>query len=220
MPMSGILTSGISWKAAFIFYGIMGLIWYCFWLWLTFEKPRYHPAISIQEMKYIEKSLGDSVKLQMPTIATTPWYEISRSMPVYAIIVANFCRSWNFYLLVLYQSKYLKHKFKYEIAEVSEKLKIMQSIWINAFIFPLSGWNSRCTASFVDDNHCPNWRNVGWSFAQEWHNVNNKCPKSIQLWWLWTRGSVFLSRCPCINWSKFIKDSLLISITNLLVVSW
>lgn len=119
MPMSGILTSWISWKAAFYFYGVMGLIWYCFWLWLSFEKPRYHPAISIQELKYIEKSLGDSVKLQMPTIATTPWHEICRSMPVYAIIVANFCRSWNFYLLVLYQSKYLKHSFNYEIAEVS-----------------------------------------------------------------------------------------------------
>ncbi|CRL01215.1 CLUMA_CG014417, isoform A [Clunio marinus] len=117
MPMSGILTSWISWKAAFYFYGVMGIIWYCFWLWLSFEKPRYHPAISIQELKYIEKSLGESVKLQMPTIATTPWYEISRSMPVYAIIVANFCRSWNFYLLVLYQSKYLKHSFNYEIAE-------------------------------------------------------------------------------------------------------
>lgn len=118
MPMSGILTGWIGWQAAFYFYGVMGLCWFCFWLWLSFEKPRYHPSISIQELKYIEKSLGDSVQLAMPTIATTPWHAICRSWPVYAIIVANFCRSWNFYLLVLYQSKYLKHSFKYEIAEV------------------------------------------------------------------------------------------------------
>ncbi|CAO1352353.1 unnamed protein product [Diamesa hyperborea] len=117
MPMSGILTGWIGWQAAFYFYGVMGLCWFCFWLWLSFEKPRYHPSISIQELKYIEKSLGDSVQLAMPTIATTPWHAICRSWPVYAIIVANFCRSWNFYLLVLYQSKYLKHSFKYEIAE-------------------------------------------------------------------------------------------------------
>lgn len=38
-------------------------------------------------------------------------------MPVYAIIVANFCRSWNFYLLVLYQSAYLKHVFDFRIEE-------------------------------------------------------------------------------------------------------
>ena len=157
MPLCGILTSWLSWKAAFYFYGVMGLFWYCFWLWLTFEKPRNHPAISLQELKYIEKSLGESVKLQMPTIATTPWHEISRSMPVYAIIVANFCRSWNFYLLVLYQSKYLKHKFNYHLAEVGASVYNILSIKQSYF----TGWNSRCTATFVDDNYCSIWRNVG-----------------------------------------------------------
>ncbi|XP_050085285.1 vesicular glutamate transporter 1 [Anopheles aquasalis] len=117
MPMSGILTGSISWHAPFYFYGVMGLIWYCFWLWLSFEKPRQHPTISVKELKYIEKSLGDSVSLPMPTIATTPWRHFLTSMPVYAIIVANFCRSWNFYLLVLYQSAYLKHSFDFRIEE-------------------------------------------------------------------------------------------------------
>lgn len=178
----------------------MGLIWYCFWLWLSFEKPRYHPAISIQELKYIEKSLGDSVKLQMPTIATTPWHEITRSMPVYAIIVANFCRSWNFYLLVLYQSKYLKHSFNYEIAEVRFDMMLwMEKIMIMMMI---SGGNSRCTASFVDDNNCTFWWNVGWSFTQKRYHVNNKCPKSFQLRWIWTRRIILLICCPCDDWCK------------------
>jgi hypothetical protein len=39
-------------------------------------------------------------------------------MPVYAIIVANFCRSWNFYLLVLFQASYLKSTFHLQIQEV------------------------------------------------------------------------------------------------------
>lgn len=87
------------------------------WLWLIFEKPRVHPTITVEEMKYIEKSLGDSVQHSMPTIASTPWHDIVRSKPVYAIIVANFCRSWNFYMLVLYQSKYLSEKFGFALAE-------------------------------------------------------------------------------------------------------
>ncbi|XP_053694884.1 vesicular glutamate transporter 1 [Sabethes cyaneus] len=117
MPMSGILTGWISWHAPFYFYGLMGLVWYCFWLWLSFEKPRQHPTITLKELKYIEKSLGESVQLPMPTISTTPWKAMATSMPVYAIIVANFCRSWNFYLLVLYQSAYLKHSFDFRIEE-------------------------------------------------------------------------------------------------------
>ncbi|XP_001654157.2 vesicular glutamate transporter 1 [Aedes aegypti] len=117
MPMSGILTGWISWHAPFFFYGLCGITWYCFWLWLSFEKPRQHPTISLKELKYIEKSLGDSVSLPMPKISTTPWRAMATSMPVYAIIVANFCRSWNFYLLVLYQSAYLKHSFDFKIEE-------------------------------------------------------------------------------------------------------
>lgn len=116
MPVSGMLTGWISWKAAFYFYGVMGVIWYTFWLWLSFEKPRIHPAITIKELKYIEKSLGETNPCtQMPTFKTTPWKAFFTSMPVYAIIVANFCRSWNFYLLVLYQSAYLKQTFGFAI---------------------------------------------------------------------------------------------------------
>lgn len=118
LPLSGILADVVGYQAPFYAYGMFGITWYIFWLWLCFESPRKHPAISIPELKYIEKSLGEtSLQPSMPSMKTTPWHEISRSMPVYAIIVANFCRSWNFYLLVLYQSSFLKHKFDIKIEE-------------------------------------------------------------------------------------------------------
>ena len=117
MPVCGFLTQWISWKAPFYCYGVVGMFWYIFWLWLTFEKPRIHPAISIKELKYIEKSLGESNPSPiMPTFKTTPWKEFFTSMPVIAIIVANFGRSWNFYLLVLYQSAYFKQTFGFKLA--------------------------------------------------------------------------------------------------------
>jgi ACS family sodium-dependent inorganic phosphate cotransporter-like MFS transporter 6/7/8 len=99
--------------------GVTGIIWYLVWLWLTFEKPAKHPTISARELMYIEQSLGQSTQLAMPTLSNTPWRCFFTSMPVYAIIVANFCRSWNFYLLVLFQSKYLQTTFDLKIEEVS-----------------------------------------------------------------------------------------------------
>lgn len=96
----------------------MGLIWYLFWLWLCFEKPSLHPTISARELNYIETSLGAVKQSAAPTIVNTPWKEFFTSMPVYAIIVANFCRSWNFYLLVLFQASYL-HSFNFEVSAVS-----------------------------------------------------------------------------------------------------
>ncbi|XP_030921665.1 vesicular glutamate transporter 1-like, partial [Geospiza fortis] len=40
------------------------------------------------------------------------------SMPVYAIIVANFCRSWTFYLLLISQPAYFEEVFGFEISKV------------------------------------------------------------------------------------------------------
>lgn len=94
----------------------MGLIWYGFWMWLSFEKPRTHPTIDPAEMKYIEEAIGP-VTLAPPTLRTTPWKAIFTSMPVYAIIIANFCRSWTFYLLLISQPMYFKEVFKYDVDE-------------------------------------------------------------------------------------------------------
>ena len=118
LPLSGFLISTISWQSTFYFYGICGMLWYIAWLWLVFEKPCKHPTISMSELRYIESSLGE-VDQSIPTIANTPWKAFSTSMPVYAIIVANFCRSWNFYLLVLYQAAFFEGRFHLKMEEVT-----------------------------------------------------------------------------------------------------
>lgn len=118
MPLSGCLTTIFGWTASFYFYGMCGLIWYCFWLWLAFEKPSKHPCISARELRYIEDSLGQGqAQMAMPTFATTPWRKFLTSMPVHAIIVANFCRSWNFYLLVLFQARFMHEAFGMALLE-------------------------------------------------------------------------------------------------------
>lgn len=47
-----------------------------------------------------------------------PWRRFFTSMPVYAIIVANFCRSWTFYLLLISQPAYFEEVFGFEISKV------------------------------------------------------------------------------------------------------
>ena len=97
--------------------GLFGLIWYLFWAWLSFEKPCLHPTILSSERRYIEDSLAH-VQPSVPNLKTTPWKAFFTSMPVYAIIVANFCRSWTFYLLIISQPMYFKEVFHFEIGKV------------------------------------------------------------------------------------------------------
>ncbi|XP_046962471.1 vesicular glutamate transporter 1 [Vanessa cardui] len=117
MPLSGLLTDYISWQTPFYFYGISGIIWYILWLWLVFERPSKHPHITAKELTYIEQSIGTATQAAMPGFFSTPWREFATSPPVYAIIVANFCRTWNFCLLVIFQSAYFNTRFNMQITE-------------------------------------------------------------------------------------------------------
>ena len=121
MPISGFLADQIGWFAPYYFYGCLGVVWYMFWLWLAFEKPSKHPSITPREQLYIEQSINATTGKndKQPTFATTPWAKVFTSMPVWAIIVANFARSWTFYLLLITQPKYFKEVFQMDLTEGS-----------------------------------------------------------------------------------------------------
>lgn len=57
-------------------------------------------------------------------LKTIPWKAILTSKPVYAIIVANFARSWTFYLLLQNQLTYMKEALGMKITDVSLPLKL------------------------------------------------------------------------------------------------
>merc|ERR1719402_558307 len=136
MPVSGYLAQGFGWWAPYYFYGCAGICWYMFWLWLSFEKPAKHPSISAREQIYIEQSIGD-MKAAPPTIMSTPWFKVFTCMPVWAIIVANFARSWTFYLLLITQPKYFKEVFDMNVAEGSTLAALPHLIM--TIIVPLGG---------------------------------------------------------------------------------
>ncbi|KAL7078730.1 hypothetical protein ACQ4LE_002392 [Meloidogyne hapla] len=107
LPISAWLVSYTHWSAPFYIYGIAGVLWSIFWFSLTFERPAFHPTISAKEKEHIEASIGQVSQTQ-PTLSTIPWRAILTSRPVWAIIVANFARSWNFYLLLQNQLTYMR----------------------------------------------------------------------------------------------------------------
>ncbi|XP_066541452.1 vesicular glutamate transporter 3 isoform X1 [Hoplias malabaricus] len=119
MPLAGVLVQYVGWPSVFYVYGVFGIIWYTFWLLLAYESPAEHPTISEEERTYIETTIGEGANLLSATEKfKTPWRQFFTSMPVYAIIVANFCRSWTFYLLLISQPAYFEEVFGFPISKV------------------------------------------------------------------------------------------------------
>jgi ACS family sodium-dependent inorganic phosphate cotransporter-like MFS transporter 6/7/8 len=43
--------------------GSFGMVWYMFWLLVSYESPAKHPTITDEERRYIEESIGESANL-------------------------------------------------------------------------------------------------------------------------------------------------------------
>uniref|UniRef100_A0AAQ5XIW3 Major facilitator superfamily (MFS) profile domain-containing protein n=1 Tax=Amphiprion ocellaris TaxID=80972 RepID=A0AAQ5XIW3_AMPOC len=119
MPLAGILVQYVGWSSVFYIYGVFGIIWYVLWLLLAYGSPAEHPTITDEERMYIESTIGETInQLSATEKFKTPWRRFFTSMPVYAIIVANFCRSWTFYLLLISQPAYFEEVFGFPISKV------------------------------------------------------------------------------------------------------
>ncbi|CAF1315292.1 unnamed protein product [Rotaria sordida] len=117
IPLSGILTEYLNWQIAFYFYGVIGIIWSIYWWHFSYERPAIHPKISESERIYIEESIGESCSIANKTWIKPPWRSFFTSMPVWAIVVANFCRSWSFYLLINSQAEYFREALDYNVGK-------------------------------------------------------------------------------------------------------
>ncbi|CAK9296156.1 unnamed protein product [Gordionus sp. m RMFG-2023] len=114
MPLSAFLTDYLGWQACFYFYGVMGVLWFVFWWYNSYEKPADNPYITYEEKIYIESNIE---KIDSRKSFKFPIKAIFTSLPVWAIIVANFCRSWTFYLLLLSQPSYFRQVFRFDISK-------------------------------------------------------------------------------------------------------
>uniref|UniRef100_A0A7N5ZTI9 Major facilitator superfamily (MFS) profile domain-containing protein n=1 Tax=Anabas testudineus TaxID=64144 RepID=A0A7N5ZTI9_ANATE len=63
MPLAGILVQYTGWSSVFYVYGSFGIVWYMFWILVSYESPAEHPTISDEERRYIEESIGESAQL-------------------------------------------------------------------------------------------------------------------------------------------------------------
>lgn len=66
MPLSGILSEvsfAGGWPSIFYVFGLVGVIWSVFFIWLVHEDPSVHPTIDEKEKKYIMTSLWGNASM-------------------------------------------------------------------------------------------------------------------------------------------------------------
>ncbi|MCP9259616.1 Vesicular glutamate transporter 1 [Dirofilaria immitis] len=114
LPISAYLVSYINWCTPFYFYGVAGILWFLIWFSISAPTPEKSKSISDDEKRFIIEQVGQ-VTSSPATLTTIPWKEILLSLPVWAIVISNFCRSWTFFLLLGNQLTYMQDILHLEI---------------------------------------------------------------------------------------------------------
>ncbi|KAG8185457.1 hypothetical protein JTE90_022388 [Oedothorax gibbosus] len=108
MPLTGYLCEyGFAggWPSVYYILGILGCVWFVFWVCLAHNRPTDHPRITSKEIDYIQKG---HVQMTEDQKLPVPWKSVLTSMPVWSVAIVSFCGSWGHTTLLTKLPTYLK----------------------------------------------------------------------------------------------------------------
>lgn len=76
-----------------VILGLVGMVWFYFWMAVSFEKPSLHTSISDEERSYIESSIGELAPVQKVVIIiillSTLYSHISENITVFFFVLIS-----------------------------------------------------------------------------------------------------------------------------------
>ncbi|GFX74618.1 hypothetical protein TNCV_1158351 [Trichonephila clavipes] len=144
MPTSGFLIQynvGGGWPSVFYLFGIIGCLWFLFWVALVYNTPAEHPRISKAELVYIQQHLPQtSAERKSRPI---PWGKILRSRAVWAVTIAKFSGTWGFTCLLTKLPAYLADVLHFPIQKALNiyRLETVNFNWSIIFAYLRSNVN-------------------------------------------------------------------------------
>ncbi|KAF7278773.1 major facilitator superfamily transporter 10 [Rhynchophorus ferrugineus] len=141
LPLSGWLCSldfMDGWPLAFYLFGVLGLIWFIFWMLFVYDNPMSHPRIDKQEQAYILASIGP----QNEDRSSVPWLKMLTCVPLWAILITQCGNSFAFYIqlteLPTYMDKILH--FSMQLNATLSALPYLTSWVAGIFISLFADW--------------------------------------------------------------------------------
>ncbi|KAH1015828.1 putative inorganic phosphate cotransporter isoform X2 [Dendroctonus ponderosae] len=144
LPLSGWLCSlkmsdGTGgWPLAFYIFGVLGVIWFIFWIFLVYDSPTTHPRIDRQEQAFILASIGP----QDEDKSAVPWSKMLTCLPLWAILVTQCGNSWAFYTQLTELPTYMAQILHFDIESnaVLSAVPYLTSWWAGIFFSIFADW--------------------------------------------------------------------------------
>ena len=112
-----IITIAYGWQEAFVFTGLLGMLWLFFWLPM-YREPEVHPKVSPAELAYIQSDPADPQEKM-------PWLQLLGYRQTWAILLGRMMTEipWWFYLF--WGAKFLDTQFGVSLKQVGAPLIVI-----------------------------------------------------------------------------------------------
>jgi MFS family permease len=108
------------WGSIFILFGSFGFVWLVGFILFTASSPVEHDLIKENEKVYIIESIPEFH--QIKKTPKMPWIPLLTSRPSLAVIIADFCSSWGFYMFLTQTPYYLEETLDFDLRSVQKKI--------------------------------------------------------------------------------------------------
>jgi len=111
-PMVAWITYRYNWRYAFVFTGLLGIVWLCLWL-IIYYPPRTNPWLRPAEMPDIQE-------VKPAESARPDWRRVIRMRECYTLIIARFFTDPVIYFIIFWLPEYLRKERHFDLAMVGE----------------------------------------------------------------------------------------------------
>lgn len=125
------LIAQFGWPSVFYFFGALGFVWWVAWQTGVSATPELSQTISPRELRFIRSGRDAQGTPANASPADIPWRRILGSSATWAIIVAHFCVTWGYFVLLTWLPTYFNKQLGFNLA-ASSFLSIVP--WLAMFI--------------------------------------------------------------------------------------
>jgi sugar phosphate permease len=97
------IIAGYGWRAPFVIFGLLGLLWAAVWFWYYRDSPAEHNRVNAEECDLIQSGLGSAAN----TRRSVPWKRILSSPQMWMVCAMYFCYAHNVSVYLTWFPKYL-----------------------------------------------------------------------------------------------------------------
>jgi sugar phosphate permease len=113
VPLALLLIGRVGWRASFVVFGAIGLVWAAAWAAWYHDQPADHPDVNAEELAWIGQAPAGS----QPHAAATPWRRLVGSRSVWAICAMYSTYGYGLYFYLTWLPTFLIRELGFSALE-------------------------------------------------------------------------------------------------------